>query len=673
MRLSAAVLSIIAPLALAACGETTAPEPPFTVSVFVASSRGPVFNDIDTVASLECWVTLRAVGHGPGTATWGEGKFYFYLGPDRSVPIDSGTLVPRDIQQSWGASTIDSMNAQESEWQLSASIPFEVAFVFSYNTPKGPVTRTAPVRFACGPTIPQGASAPKFSAVSVDPPSGEIENGDTLTVSYTVSGAIGIWETAVDLRGACTLSRVSAEHLASTASRTVAIVVPPECALGSALNVSVRAYDGAGQGVTNGVATLTVVDHTAPHTSVYMQWLYQSPHGLYVLGGDSVLVGFNAVDNNALRWLFWKLLPVGTVDSLAVAARSLGLQRAMPIPDSSSAALTVRAWTRDAAGLVSDTVGPGLPDTVRVVPTRSHPVRESAIIPALTGMTVDEKRGMVYVDAPYPQAMILGVSLQTLAVTDTIHLQDYATDLDETPSGDSLVVSLPVEAGIGIIDLTVSPHTLTVLPLSGLAPGTAPQWVRTLSNGHAFVTALGDAASETLLDVNLQTGADRVRTDAGANGVVGPAALERSYDHHVIALDVRNNVLAGLQRYDEGTDAFGRIVAHDAWFEPAIDGTGAHIALGTTVFDAALNVQTRGESPAVGLFPVVLSFDGAALYHNSAPFGLVRDSVATGQLVERTRLPFYASDSRLVRGTSDGSMIVAYDNEHSRIAVIDLR
>jgi hypothetical protein len=277
---------------------------------------------------------------------------------------------------------------------------------------------------------------------------------------------------------------------------------------------------------------------------------------------------------------------------------------------------------------------------------------------------------MVYAVAPYPQPMILGVSLQTMAVSDTIPLPTGAFDIDVTPGGDSLVITLPT--GVGVIDLTASPRTVVVMPLSSLGSGHVPQWVRTLANGHAFVTVgLGDAASQTLLDLNLQTGADRVRTDAGANGVVGPAALERSYDHRVVALDVRNNLTAGLQRYDVGTDGFGSIVTHAAWFQPAVDGTGAHIAVGTTVYDAALNVQRVCESPAIGqgLFPVALSFDGTALYHAMSPFGLLRDSVVNGQVVERTRLPF---TPYLFLASSDSKMVIAFDKQHSRIAVIDL-
>ena len=669
MRLIAATVSVILLVAVVACGDSTGPELPFSISVSIKSSTGPTFVDSDTLAQIECDVTLQAVARGPGTATWGGGTFYAYFGPDRATPLDSGTLSAETIRQSWGASTIDSTQAREAQWRLSASIPFDLALAFTYSR-NGQVTRTSPLKFTCGPPIPAGTGPPKFTTLTATPPTGDIESGDTLTVTYAVSSPIGIWEATVDVRGACTISRVFPEHLATTATRTVSIVIPPQCLLGSALNVTARAYDAAGQGVETSLATLTLVDRTPPRASVWVDWLYPSSLGSYVLGGDSLLVTVSGSDNHALSAEFWQRQPAGAIDSLLTNLPAFGRQRTIPVPDSTPGKVLMRAWSRDATGLVSDTAISPL-DSVRVVPSRSHAIRASAVIPEVGAMAVAERRGMVYAVVSNPPE-ILGISLQSMAVTATIPLPVAAGDIDVTPGDDSLVVTLPDRRAVGIIDLAAASPTVTMISLPSLAAGNWPGRVRTLANGHVFVTVGGDPATQTLLELNLQTGVDRVRTDAGANGVVGPAVLERSYDHRIVAVDVRNAVPVRLQRYDLGTDAFGSSLMHDAWFQPAIDGTGAHIALGTTVYDAALRVGRAGESPALGrgLFPVALSFDGTTLYHSMAPFGLLRDSVASGQLVERTPLPFYVP--YLLRVSSDGKMIIAYDSQNSRIAVIDL-
>src|SRR5882762_950405 len=670
MRLIAAVVSVILLAAVVACGDSTGPEPPFSVSVSIKSSTGPTFVDFDTLAQIECDVTLQAVARGPGTATWGAGTFYTYFGPDRATPLDSGTLSAATIQESWGAPTIDSTQAREAQWRLSASIPFDLAFAFTYNRNNGQVTRTSPLKVTCGPPIPAGTSPPQFSSAGTKPGSGAIDGGATLTVSYAVGSTIGIWESRIELSGACTISRVFPEHLVTAATRSVQIVIPAGCVPGTPLNVRIRAFDAAGQGVQTQIATLSLVDRKPPHTTLYVDWLHNSPLGAYVLGGDSLLVGVGGSDNNAMSAVFWKLAPVGTVDSMVGGQPFFGRQTTVPVPDSGTGKIVMRAWSRDAAGLVSDTaLAPA--DSVRVIPNRSHPIRESVVIPAIGAMTLAERRGMVYVLVANPPE-ILGVSVQSLAVTDTIPLESAGADIDLTTGGDSLVVTLPAQRVVGVIDLTASPRSVTLLPLPSMAAGSSPTRIRTLANDHAFVTVSSDGVYQTLLELDLRTGVDGVRTDVGANGFLGPAAMQRSSDHRVIALDARGSYPPTLQRYDLGTDTFGSAVAHVAWWEPAVDGTGAHIAMGPTVFDAALNVQRVCETPAAGqgLFVGALSYDGSILYHTMGPFGLLRDSVANGQLVERTRLPFNVP--YLLTATSNGKMMIAYEEPYHRIAVIDL-
>src|SRR3989449_1202312 len=179
-----AAVRLTPPAAVGPWGDSTGPDPPFSISVSIKSSTGPTFVDFDTLAQIQCDITLQAVARGPGTATWGGGTFYTYFGPDRATPLDSGTLSAATIQQSWGAPTIDSTQAREAEWRLSASIPFDLAFAFTHSRDNGQGTRTSPLKFTCCPPLPAGTSPPQFSSVGAQPGSGGIDGGDTLTASY---------------------------------------------------------------------------------------------------------------------------------------------------------------------------------------------------------------------------------------------------------------------------------------------------------------------------------------------------------------------------------------------------------------------------------------------------------------------------------------------------------
>ena len=140
------------------------------------------------------------------------------------------------------------------------------------------------------------------------------------------------------------------------------------------------------------------------------------------------------------------------------------------------------------------------------------------------------------------------MSLSTMTATQTLSITPE--DLDVTPGGDSVIVALG-GAGLGIIDLRESPLTVSVLPLAPVdSTGAAgARFVRTLSNGKVFVTAAGSY----LVEVDLATGVQRVRRDAGNNGYINGAALGRSLDRSVVVLDGSGNY---FQRYDVSTDSF---------------------------------------------------------------------------------------------------------------------
>jgi len=637
MRLGAAVVSVIIPAVLVACGESTGPEPPFSISVSVKSSTGPTFVDADTLARIECEVTLRAVASGPGTATWGVGKFYVYAGPDRATPLDSGTISAATIQQSWGASTIDSIQAREAQWRLSGAIPFEIAFAFTYSKNNGPVTVTSPLRVTCGPPIPPGTGPPKISSVATTPASGEIQNGDTLVVAYDIGSTIGMWESRIELSGACTITRVFPEHLVHAATRSVPIVIPPECVPGTALNVGIEAFDAAGQGVQAHVGTLSVVDRTPPRVSASLG--FDGQLQLIYFGGDTIPAYLRASDNHALSGVYREVLPWGRRDSLLTSAPSLNARLDIPIPEDWVGGIQVRAFSRDGIGLVSDTIVTPA-DSLRIFPTVAREVKSRTMGGVIRDLIFDERRGAIYLLNSYPSYVAV-LSATDLTLVDSIPLPGAASDFDITVSGDTLVVVLVDLHALGILDLNASPRTVVVHPLTTLnaAMDQRAELVRIPANGKIFVRLNGATFLQTtLLEVDLSSGVERVRSDAGNNGVVGYVTMERSNDRGVMVLWQGQQ----LQRYDASGDVFGPLTAAASYATRfSLDATGSRLALGLDVFDAAtLQFERRVESSAWDPnLAVALSPDGQMLYHYSLPQGVLRADASTGHLLERARTP----------------------------------
>jgi len=252
----------------------------------------------------------------------------------------------------------------------------------------------------------------------------------------------------------------------------------------------------------------------------------------------------------------------------------------------------------------------------------------------------DERRGAIYLLNSSPSYVAV-LSATDLTVVDSIPLPGAASDFDITVSGDTLVVVLVDLHALGILDLNASPRTVVVHPLTTLnaAMDQRPELVRIPANGKIFVRLNGATFPQTtLLEVDLASGVERVRSDAGNNGVVGYVTMERSNDRGVMVLWQGQQ----LQRYDASSDVFGPLTAAASSASRfSLDATGSRLALGLDVFDAAtLQFERHVESPAWDPYlAVALSPDGQVLYHYSLPQGVLRADASTGHLLERARTP----------------------------------
>jgi hypothetical protein len=179
------------------------------------------------------------------------------------------------------------------------------------------------------------------------------------------------------------------------------------------------------------------------------------------------------------------------------------------------------------------------------------------------------------------------------------------------------------------------------------------------------------ARAEKLLEVDLATGAERDRPDAGRDGDTGAGEPERSHDGTTLA----GNWSGCLQRYDIVGDSFGPCQKPRVGdWPPSVDATGEHIALGTDVYDGSLQFLRRVHTTISenSIAPTALSVDGEYLYLALSKW-VLRSRVSDGALLDRFAIP---SEPTSIRASPDGRMLVIVENHFSTtstINTVDLR
>jgi hypothetical protein len=217
---------------------------------------------------------------------------------------------------------------------------------------------------------------------------------------------------------------------------------------------------------------------------------------------------------------------------------------------------------------------------------------------------------------------------------------------------------------------------------SALAPVTAldsvedqrPSDVLALSNGKVFIAATNPSGySNVLIEADLATGVQRVRTDAGVNGNINGNVMGRSLDHSVVVL---NGGPDFFQRYDVATDHFGARKSVSGYAHPVLDATGTRVAVGLDVYDGSLQYLRQMSSPfrySGAAIPTALSADGNVLYQLFARPGVVRSRVSDGAILDRV---INAIRPDQIRISDDGTMLVTFprfDGLTGDVSTIDLR
>ena len=668
-----------------ACGDSTAPRQTVTVAISVTHVDPPVIRVTnENLPSIACDVQFSATASGEGSAKWLDAKGLWYAGIDRSTPFDSATWSATEIQRSWDEAGIGAGQTQLATWTFYASAPFTTSVEFHYQSVYGAELgdeETATAEFTCGPTPSAGTPDPTITALATGPMPETLEPSDTLTVDYTAASPVGLWQTAVVLSGPCEVHQLFSERLETSVTRSTRVPIPPECRLGVPLAVTVIAQDAGLQTGGRVLPThVALVDETPPTLSAQ----YFPPPGTEIpkylfgtfYGGDTIPIWPFAVDNHEVSEIFWEAMPegVGLAGSLQVTGARASPTILVPLPLDASGPLQLRLRARDAVGLESEAISTTA-GAIRVYPTVDRPTTSARVDAQTFGAIADTKRGVVYLLQSNAHRISV-LSLATMTVTGTISLPTsaFATGFDNTASGDSLVVVLPAMGALGIVDLRQSPAQTTVLPLKLLDPDKkqVPAQVRVLSNGKAFVTLQGLGLSAfQLIDVDLATGEEHLRTDAGNSGQI-MAGMGRSLDHNVLVV---NGGVGAFQRYDVATDHFGPGRSPRSGDGAIVlDATGRSVALGFDIYDESLQYLRGVDSPVLpATVPTVLSPDGQILYQLLSGAGLLRSRVSDGTIVDRTRNPIEGLQLWI---SDDGALIViaGFDFENpSNISTIDMR
>jgi hypothetical protein len=652
-----------------ACGDSTGPRPSVQISLGAETPTATIGTEPDGTPSLRCSTALVAQASGKGTAKWLDGIARFFVGPSRTVPVDSSELSAGDISSSWGADSIRSGDTQRASWVFDANIPFEVEFEIRYSSPGITAPQHASARFACGPKASGNVAPPVVNSVSAEPSATALQPGDSVIVQYDVSSTFGLWATVIDISGPFSRQRIIGESMLRHSARRVAIPVPDGAALNQRITVRVTPVDGTGQQATRTLDTqMTVADITPPtiFAAVFGDLPGNAPgarlNGQFAVG-DSMWLQVAALDNNAVSWMVYEVTgPTTFRDSLPNAPPGASGYWSVQIPvrQEWTGTPTFSVYIRDAAGLMSAR-GSSKPDSLRIYPRVTPPMTTTTAQTA-GAYALDGKRSALYLSEPSKQTVDV-LSLATMTSGGSIPMPSATGGMDLSPSGDSLIVMLPAQRSFAVVDLTQDARPvhvvhLTILdsipPLNPNFPE-APRLVTIAANGKAIIYLDERLQTEdAVIEYDLRSGAQRTRADA--HQFFSPGDFHQS----VGATGDRSQLFAFTggcsQRYEVSTNAF--TPCKHAFYPyvrgSAADQTGQRFIWGNVVYGPQLDSLRFYSAPFV-INAVTLTPDGQRALLGGWT-GITIASTADGSFLQRIPLPTQV-ETMLV--TPDGSHAVA--------------
>jgi hypothetical protein len=401
------------------------------------------------------------------------------------------------------------------------------------------------------------------------------------------------------------------------------VLVSPSVRLGDSLFVSIQAVDVAGNTAPWSTA-LEITDVRYPE----LQSLVSPAPGsdaLYArrfVPGDTLWVTLEASDDRELTWVGFSLGLFGFGDSIQPLTSSLvGTFPIVVRPGWEVRETYLTTFAVDSVGNRSEVTSSALGffDGVR----RPLQAVQQPNIGRVWDTVYDSWRDRLYVSQP-DSGRIAVFSLASLESELPIPTPYVAWGMDLSAGGDSLVVVLPGSPYLGIVDLKSSVPSIDTVFLSELGyPNRYARDVAVLADDRVLLSIVSQFGGlpETLYEVDLRSGAQRLRTDLPHTPL-----LTRSGDRSMLIAAIDNEYYV----YRVANDAFSAPLELCCFWPPSIDHTGSRIAIGYMLFDGELS--PIGEIPTFA--DVTLTADASTAYY-PVDVGYTRYGIDEGRILER--------------------------------------
>lgn len=667
-RLRAGTLSCLAAVFSIACGSTEpdqAGEGDDGLAVHLV--RLPAVADapvMDGRVSASCSVTLQATRSTRRSISWMDMRLIYFADPGLSQPFDTVLVSGDSLAGRWnGPLTVG--EEVTSDWTFIAPRPFYLKVVIRYLS--GGAQETVPdLTFPCLPAGPATAAAPTISNLVVLP-GDTLDPGDLISVGYTLTAPGGSWQESIELSGGCdTLVNVAAP-LETSVTRVVQIPIPDFCALGTVFSVSVRATDALQQPTAGAAAAHPIyLDRIAPTITT------AAPvRGEFSVGLDfttTVTLG----DNVGVRRLVYFVEPYGFRDSVNLfpGTTSIPYQLKVAAQAQWSGPVTLKVIARDSSGRTSDTLR-SVADSLRIFPVVNRPVVSKAINGAIRKAIFDPRRDRIYLlhwNGPFGTPARVSVrSTTTFDEIASYPVQDDVYSMDITPSGDSLLVVSGTDASLGVIDLTASAPVNAVIPID------FPDLIRGFlwsivagADGKAYIQSF------CIAEINLPNlSLRRMPFGAGDFG--------RSGDGRIISVRTYsspgNVAVVGLFQSGDTTLLANTFPPFTGYFPISFSGDGSRISLGLRIYNANLGLEQVlfAAGSSLPKEDMQLTPDGSTLvYLDQNQGGLLRKSLATGWVIDRTPVWGRPGGNLRIALSPDGRKAAVFDNGTTFIDFVDL-